>query len=317
MSTVSVYILSYNQIDYLAQAIESVLTQTRLPDQILIIDDASTDGSLDLIRSFESKFPDLIDVIVNEQNLGIGSTRRIAVNACTGDMVSYLDGDDLYLPRKIELEEQALVKNPNAGFAYSNFRFINEQGTETGVWAVDNDLPEGDVFSCFSGFMFPQGVSSRCELVRKHALLEADQYEAGLNLYQVLDTMLRVSRFNSCVAVNEMTHEYRRHDQGVHRLPYAVHYDTLQYIYVKNKALFADMDNPRRDQLQRKIDKVLAQYAWRAVKQMSKTHHAKNPKEVLRYAKAAHNHQRRPLVSPKHALRTMRAMAKSHPQGSS
>ncbi len=309
--SITVYIPSYNHIQYLGPAIESVLAQTRLPDQILIVDDASTDGSDKLIREYQRKHPGLIDVIINETNQGLGSIRRIAVNASTGDLITYLDADDLYLPRKIELEERALVDHPKAGYSYSNYCFVNEHGDDQGVWSASGELPSGDVFERLCCFQFPQGVASRCELVRKELLVQTDHYESGLNLYQCHDVMLRIARISTCVAIENSTHAYRRHAQGVHRIPYTVHYDTLNHIYTKNKDLLDGLDDRPKQRLQSKIDSILSGYAWRAIKQMSKNQSAENHRHVLQYARAGFTHNPASVLNPKRPLRVLRALAKA------
>lgn len=310
--TITVYIPSYNQIEYLGSAIESVFAQTRLPDQILTVDDASTDGSSGLIRDYQRKHPKLIDAIFNPTNLGIGSTRRIAVNAAKGDLITYLDSDDIYLPRKLELEERALNENPQAGFAYSNFHLINAQGAQQELWATTGQLPSGDVFELHSGFRFPRGIASRCELVRRELLLKTDHYESGLNLYQVLDAMLRITRMSTCVAIDEPTHAYRRHAKGAHRYAYTTHYDTLHHIYTKNKNLLDGFDARRKRMLFREIEGVLASYAWRAIKQMSNDQPADGSRhQVLQYAKAGFAHRPSSVLNPKHTLRILRVIARS------
>ncbi len=308
--TITVYIPSYNQVEYVKDAIESVLNQTRVPDQILIVDDASTDGSQELIRDFQSKHPDLIDTVFNESRQGIGSVRRIAIEASTGDFITYLDGDDLYYPRKIEAEERALIDNPDAGYVYSNFHFVDEQGQETGVWNDSGDYPIGDIFDCYMEFDFPGGVSNRCELVRKEVLIETDHYESGLNLYQVTDTMMRVARLCTCVAVCEPTHAYRRHSRGVHRKPYTVHYDALRYIYEKNMHLLDGLDAARQKKIRHKVNQVLARYAWKSVKQMAKGDPNTDSKRAIYFAKAGFTHCPSSVLNPKHAIRTIRAVVR-------
>ncbi len=305
--TITVYIPSYNQIEYLQGAIESVLNQTRVPDQILIVDDASTDGSQELIREYQSKHPEIISTVFNESRQGIGSVRRIAIEASTGDFVTYLDGDDLYYPQKIEAEESALVENPDAGYVYSNFHFIDEQGREGEVWNDTGQYPTGDIFDHYMGFDFPGGVSNRCELVRRKILIETDHYESGLNLYQVTDAMMRVARLCTCVAVSKPTHAYRRHCRGVHRKPYTTHYDALKYIYQKNIHLLDRLDAARQKKIRSKVNQVLARYAWKSVKQMAKGDPNTDSKRAICFAKAGFTHSPSSVLNPKHAIRTIRA----------
>jgi glycosyltransferase involved in cell wall biosynthesis len=84
-----------------------VLAQTRRVDEILIADDASTDGTRELVRALDSEYPQ-IQGIVREANVGVALNRDMAIRAATGDLITTLDGDDEYSHGKIEAEERVL-----------------------------------------------------------------------------------------------------------------------------------------------------------------------------------------------------------------
>ena len=91
---ISVYITSFNKDKYLSQAIISVLNQSLAPKEIIIVDDCSTDNSRNIIEKFASQYPYIIEPIYNENNLGVTRSRNIALSHCTGEIITYLDGDD-------------------------------------------------------------------------------------------------------------------------------------------------------------------------------------------------------------------------------
>ena len=109
---ISVFITSYNQEDYLKQAIDSVLAQSVPPYEIIVIDDGSADESRELIRTYAQTNPHLITAVLNESNLGIPRTKARAVDAARGDWITYCDGDDRWLPRKIEYDICTMEKDP-------------------------------------------------------------------------------------------------------------------------------------------------------------------------------------------------------------
>ena len=108
MPTISVYITSYNQREFLAEAIDSVLAQTLPPHQIIVVDDCSTDGSQDIIADYARAHRGLFSPIYHRDNTGVAQVRADALAAVTGDLVTYVDGDDRYLPTKLEQEAAAL-----------------------------------------------------------------------------------------------------------------------------------------------------------------------------------------------------------------
>ena len=118
---ISVYITSYNQKEYLVEAIDSVLNQTLKPFEIIIVDDCSTDGSREVIAGYALRYPDLVNPIYHTRNQGVAQARIDALQMVTGDYVTYVDGDDRYLPTKLEKEARLLQENANdLGMSYEN-----------------------------------------------------------------------------------------------------------------------------------------------------------------------------------------------------
>jgi len=147
LNSISIYITSFNKGNYLSQAITSVLNQSLRPEEIIIVDDGSSDDSRDIINSFMNRYPDLITAIYNEQNIGISKSRNIALKACRGDIVTFLAGNDIFYPNKLQSEYEILKNNPLIQCVYSNFNYLNENGEIRGTFTISNDeLVTGDIF---------------------------------------------------------------------------------------------------------------------------------------------------------------------------
>lgn len=143
---VSVIITSYNQKLYLRETIESVINQTIKLHEIIIADDASTDGSVELIKDYLARYPGWIKGVFQEKNVGIPGNRNAALYQVTGNYVAILDGDDRYLPRNIELQIKALTEHLEAGCVYTNLYFVDDRGMRTRI--RDAALrPSGDLFA--------------------------------------------------------------------------------------------------------------------------------------------------------------------------
>lgn len=121
---ISCIVVCYNQENTIGDAILSLVRQTRQPEEIIVADDASTDGSRDLIRALANSHPRITPVL-RETNLGVSANRDLAVRQATGDFVTTLDGDDYVLPPKLERECEA-IERTSASVAYSTRRFIHE-----------------------------------------------------------------------------------------------------------------------------------------------------------------------------------------------
>jgi len=116
---VSIICRTYNQEEIVELAIESALNQTFKDYELIIIDDASTDNTYAKIHKFHDQ---RIKIIKNTKNKGPIATLNMGITEAIGEYISILDGDDEYLPRKLEKQVEYLDKNPdyNAIFSYIN-----------------------------------------------------------------------------------------------------------------------------------------------------------------------------------------------------
>ncbi len=116
---------SYNGAAFIADQLHSFAKQTRLPDEVVICDDRSSDATCDIISSLELPFP--IRLYVNEQNLGTTSNFAKAIGLCTGDVIVLSDQDDVWLPEKLDIIGRAFQANKNLGLFASDAAIVDMQ----------------------------------------------------------------------------------------------------------------------------------------------------------------------------------------------
>jgi hypothetical protein len=111
---VSVIVQTYDHRDFIAQAIEGVLMQrASFPVEVIVADDASTDGTRELVRTYAGSHPDRLRAVLPERNLGPSATFERALGEARGEYVAYLDGDDFWTsPHKLSRQVQALDAHP-------------------------------------------------------------------------------------------------------------------------------------------------------------------------------------------------------------
>ena len=124
---ISVIIPAYNAERYIAKAIESCLSQTYAPSEIIVIDDGSTDGTAAVAESF----PSPVRVIRLAENMGVSVARNRGVQASTGDWIAFLDADDWFLPDKLELQRRCALEHKQAVLIYTGWRVISIEGVES------------------------------------------------------------------------------------------------------------------------------------------------------------------------------------------
>lgn len=124
---VSVCIPTYNQSQYLVQAVRSALNQTVVPAEIIVSDDCSTDDTAAVLEELVQEIP-ILKVIRKAKNLGISQNTDECLRQATGDFVVRLDSDDLLGPSYLEKLSALLVNYPEAAYAHAAIQEIDQRG---------------------------------------------------------------------------------------------------------------------------------------------------------------------------------------------
>ena len=126
---ISVVIPCYNEEKYIAEAIYSVLKQTRKPDEIIVVDDFSSDNSVNVVENLMKVFPK-IKLVQHPENKGIAKTLNTAIRESTGDVICWLSGDDFWEKNKLEVQEKYYKEFPDS-VLYSCWNMVDNKGNIT------------------------------------------------------------------------------------------------------------------------------------------------------------------------------------------
>ncbi len=129
--TVTALVMTYNHAALIEQAIESALAQQVDGGyEILIADDCSTDGTREIVRAYTDRYPDVIRVLLSEQNIGESAVRAQAVHLARGTYVALLDGDDYWTsPHKLRTQVEFLDRHPECAICFHNATVVYEDGS--------------------------------------------------------------------------------------------------------------------------------------------------------------------------------------------
>lgn len=124
MSTLSVHLSNYNDADSIGEALEAICTQSRQPDELIIVDDGSTDNSLAVINEYIRRFP-FVQVYQNQVNRGIIYTINLGLQLAKGDYIYFASANDKVLPGLFEKSMNLLNKYPQASMCCTDGESIN------------------------------------------------------------------------------------------------------------------------------------------------------------------------------------------------
>lgn len=124
---VSVITPAYNCVETITRCVESVAAQTLQPLEQIIVDDGSSDETLQLLRALELKF-DFVKVFT-QQNQGAGPARNLAIEAANGRFIAFLDADDYWLPKKLEQQIEFMLTN-DVAFSYGSYEIVHSDTNE-------------------------------------------------------------------------------------------------------------------------------------------------------------------------------------------
>jgi glycosyltransferase involved in cell wall biosynthesis len=176
---VSAVIPVYNRRDFICRAIDSIVAQTVPVDEIVIVDDGSTDGTPDII---EVRYGSKVRV-VRQANGGVSKARRRGIEEATGDWIAFLDSDDEWLPeRNGELVKAARTVPSEVAWIFGDLRFVTDEGEtpslfqEYGLTVAESPAVFSDSLSVQHPVLFPYLQAS---FIRRDVLLELKSFTEG------------------------------------------------------------------------------------------------------------------------------------------
>lgn len=140
---ISVALASYNGARFIEEQLASLAAQTRLPDELVVCDDGSNDGTVDLVDGFAANAPFRVRLERNSENLGYNRNFEKAVSLCEGDVIFISDQDDIWLPEKIETVVGVLEARPEVHMVLNNQFVAEGSGRPTGTRVLENSRALG------------------------------------------------------------------------------------------------------------------------------------------------------------------------------
>lgn len=228
---VSVIMPLYNRADLVGESIASLQRQTLRDWELVVVDDGSTDGSAEVVERLASE-DGRIRLIRQENSGQCAAPRNRAIADATGDLVSFLDSDDLLHPDKLSVQADLMDRHPDVDMIFSNMKIFFGDDPHEGrdyLGRVDwhartahlRTPVEEDVYLCEPGFyrfMSTEvtSITVQTVMVRRSALDRLDgPFDEEMILAEDIDLWFRLARDNRILYVDRPLAYYRRHDTSI------------------------------------------------------------------------------------------------------
>jgi glycosyltransferase involved in cell wall biosynthesis len=175
--SITVVIPAYNAADYIARAIDSVLAQTRSADEIIVVDDGSTDNTGEIVAGYGSKVK-----YIRQENAGASAARNTGINAATGTWIAFLDADDEWLTDRLKLQIELLQRNPDLVWTTGNYiRCLCTQNQRTPHIDPLKNMTGGKEYfdSYFQAFLMDSWGCTDTMLIKREVLIDAGLFRTG------------------------------------------------------------------------------------------------------------------------------------------
>ncbi len=213
---ISVILTSYNYEQYIKDVIESVLNQTFTDFELIIIDDCSTDNSVEIIKQFDDN---RIKFIQNEKNYGLKYSIQKAVELAQGEWIAFLESDDLWVSNTLETRLNYANKYPDAGIIFND---VEEFGDEEWLNAVKNNFTR--TRKILNRLIFPKNIFYNINvhnlIMTFSSVMIKKEFFENLNFNTPIDALLdwwiyiHISYHTKAFYIKEKLTKWRQHKQS-------------------------------------------------------------------------------------------------------
>nr|WP_297705476.1 glycosyltransferase family A protein [uncultured Butyrivibrio sp.] len=226
---VTVVIPTYNRCKTVERAIRSVYSQIMKPIEVIVVDDASTDNTIDIVCLLQQEWSSL-RLFELKHSKGAQNARNIGIQNAKGNWIAFLDSDDEWLPEKLQLQINEINNNPECtaifgdGYtAIGNAEKYRKCGNEKKVYSLADVL--------YAEIMF------QSMLIRKDVLINIGGLDCNVPSYQEVDTKLRIASETNFIYISRPLFKYHLHEGETISKDKKRRVDGYRYVILKNAEL--------------------------------------------------------------------------------
>jgi glycosyltransferase involved in cell wall biosynthesis len=203
---ISIAMCTYNGERFLREQLDSLIAQDYPNLEIIIIDDRSTDSTMEILGEYENKH-DHIRVIQNRTNLGFVKNFEKSISLCSGEYIALCDQDDIWLPHKISTQIKYIG---NSDLVYSSVQLIDKNGSR-----IDREFPTVNPLEgrCHMSLLFTNCVTGHTCLIRRNVFKHALPFPEGIKVHDHWIALVAAS-LSGLTYFPEFLSLYRQHEQN-------------------------------------------------------------------------------------------------------
>lgn len=225
---VSVIIPAYNAESYVLEAIKSVLIQSYTPVEILLIDDGSTDKTVERVQVATPEVK-----IIRQQNAGVAAARNTGLREARGCYVAFLDADDGWLPGKLSAQTRYLQSHPEVGLVFHSWKVWKPDSDGVYRWPQHTPIEpetEQSIEPDLAGWLYLSllldcGVHTSTVMVRREIIDKVGFFDTDLVSGEDYDYWLRISRVCEMHKLSEIYSFYRGVEGSLSNKPKSINYE--------------------------------------------------------------------------------------------
>jgi glycosyltransferase involved in cell wall biosynthesis len=203
----SAIIPTYNYAAYLKDAITSVLKQSIRDLELIVIDDGSTDNTVEVVESIKDQR--LLYHFQDHQ--GVSAARNTGIRLSSGKYLAFLDADDIWLPQKSALQIREFEENPDIGLVYGSYELIDSGGNHLATRDVGinkaNCLEKLICGNCIAG-------SASTSMINRDVFMKSGLFDPHLIAGEDWDMWLRIARYYEILGLKDVISCIRLHDKN-------------------------------------------------------------------------------------------------------
>jgi glycosyltransferase involved in cell wall biosynthesis len=234
--TVSVIIPAYNQARFLGYTVESVLAQTFTDYEIIVVDDGSTDATLAVLSAYTPYLQ-----VLSQKNAGLSAARNAGLAIARGDMIAFLDADDLWYPEMLALTVAYLQTHPECDLVVGGWDYIDEVGNPLSGEVTLAPLEARIEKDFFKTLILRNQFIIHAILLRRKSLDACGNFDTTLHALEDWDLWLRLAEHGCHVGfIHQRLVRYRRHrhcmSRDVARMEQAFH-QVLTKVFTRERLI--------------------------------------------------------------------------------